>query len=227
MSISLVALFLNGCTSKTVYLFNSGYPQEPVNKVTEQLIRLGYDVESVDAGIPAEFTDTAIATHPVFATPDDLVSIEHILKDQNFPAPHFYQFAQGNHFYGVDSIGLYLRNGYQKTMPPIMGDISCVSNGNSVDATLEFRRSGEVVLELAFYNQGKLLKDKYQQHIGKYSLLNSSIQLDFTDFKTEYLPINEIKIQTYGGEKKADHLVFHSQKSNSPIENCLFEAVYE
>jgi hypothetical protein len=219
-------LLLTGCTNKTVYLFNNGYPQESVDEVAVKLINLGYDVEHVNAEIPAEFSDTAIATHPVVAAPADLPIIENILKESEFPTPSYYQFAQGNHFYSPDSFGLYLRNGYQKIMPPIMGDISCFVNGDSVDATLEFRRSGEVILEVELYREGKLLKNSYRKHTGKYTLINNRIQLDFIEFKTGYLAINETKIQTYSGGKKADHLVIKSQKNNSPIENCLFEAVY-
>lgn len=244
--IIIIAFCLNACSSKTVYLFNAGYPPEPVSKVTEQLILLGYQVENIDAEIPAEFTDTAIATHPVFAKPADLVTIKHALKDLNFPTPTFYQFAQGNHFYGVGNIGLYLRNGEQTRMPPVMGGKKCTHNAGEIaniydvkiaslksayrvfnDATLEFFRTGEVRLELEVYINGDYLEDSHRDYTGKYIAKNKTVKLMFDQFETRPLMITEAIVDTHVGKRNAKRIVFTTKTGDSPLEECMFEAIYD
>jgi hypothetical protein len=231
----IIVFCLNACAGKTVYLFNTGYSQDAINQVSEQLILLGYKVEPVDAEIPAEFADTAIATHPVFSAPNDLAVIQDILTKAEFPSPTYYQFAQGNHFYSPKSIGLYLRNGYQKNMPPVMADSRCTQDGKAIDAVFEFYQTGGVKLEIEVYENGEYVLGSNQKFGGTYTLLNSTlnktvlgtIKLDFTQFSTDYLSIEQVKVQTYAGEKNADHLVFHSKQKNTLIEGCLFEAIYD
>jgi hypothetical protein len=224
----LIAVFcLNACAGKTVYLFNTGYSQDAINQVSEQLILLGYKVEAVDAEIPPEFPDTAIATHPVFSAPNDLTLIKNILTKAAFPLPKYYQFAQGNHFYSPKSIGLYLRNGYQKTMPPVMSEKSCIKNGKEIDVTFEFFKTGDVRIELEIYINREFVQGTNQVFNGKYKLIKDSIQFEFPEFNTDYLSIKEVTVQTHFGERQADHLVFHSKQNNTLIENCLFEAIYD
>jgi hypothetical protein len=245
-TILIMVFCLNACAGKTVYLFNTGYPQDSINQVTAQLMLLGYEVEQVDAEIPPEFPDTAIATHPVFAKPDDLVSIEQILKAQNFPTPHFYQFAQGNHFYGVDNIGLYLRNGEQTKMPPVMGGKKCKVNAGDIaddadikiasikgayrvfnDATLEFFRTGEVRLELEVYINGDYLEGSHRDYTGKYIAKNKTVKLMFDQFETRPLMITEAIVDTHVGKRNARRIVFTSKTGDSPLEECMFEAIYD
>ena len=218
---------LNACAGKTVYLFNTGYSQDSINQVSEQLILLGYEVEPVTAEIPPEFSDTAIATHPVFTRSDELMLIENILTKSSFPSPTYYQFAQGNHYYGPENIGLYLRNGYQKIMPPVMGEKSCKKDGKEIDATFEFFKTGEVKVELEIYINSEYVEGSNQRLNGKYKLVNDSIQFEFAEFSTSYLPIEQVTVQTHFGERQADHLVFHSKQKNTLIEGCLFEAIYD
>jgi len=223
----VIMICLNACAGKTVYLFNTGYSQDAINQVSEQLVLLGYDVEPVDAEIPPEFSDTAIATHPVFSEPNDLAVIQDILTKAAFPPPTYYQFAQGNHFYSPKSIGLYLRNGYQKTMPPVMSEKSCIKDGKEIDVTFEFFKTGDVRIELEIYMNREFVQGTNQVFNGKYKLINDSIQFVFPKFTTDYLSIREVTVQTHFGERQADHLVFHSKQNNTLIENCLFEAIYD
>jgi len=242
----IIAFCLNACTSKTVYLFNTGYPLDSVNQLSEQLVLLGYEVEPVDAEIPIDFSNTAVATHPVFAKPDDLATIEQILKEQNFPAPHFYQFAQGNHFYGSVNIGLYLRNGEQTQMPPVMGGKKCkVSAGDIADdadikitsfkgayrvfndATLEFFRTGDVKLELEIYINGEYLEGSHRDYTGKYIAKSETVKLMFDEFETQTLNITKAIVDTHVGERNARRIMFNTLAKNSPLEGCMFEAIYD
>jgi hypothetical protein len=223
----LLGALITGCANKTVYLFNTGYPPASLTQVTEQLVLLGYDVQPVDAEIPPEFSDTAIATNPVFSAPNDLLVIEKILVEQVLPTPKYYQFAQGNHFYSTKSIGLYLRNGYQKIMPPVMSEKSCKKDGKEIDATFEFFKTGEVRIELEIYINREFVEGSEQILNGKYRLVNDSIQFEFAEFSTSHLPIKQVTVQTHFGERQADHLVFHSKQNNTLIEGCLFEAIYD
>ncbi len=209
----LLFFYLSGCTKTKLHLVNQGYSDKQMNELATALKNQGIDVTLSTISMPKEFPSSAIALNPNFRDSSFLDKIQTILIAQDFEQATELRFAQGNHFYGPNHVGLYLRNELNSNskMPPYLRTQYC----KNADSTMMFKANGEFILEY----EAKNYDDKLQQVHGKYSFngrkltlsLHSSSNSSRNEAKEHTFILHQETRPTPFGDKPAD--VFKPQNN--------------
>jgi len=219
----IAAVFLlSACAGTTVHIIEHGIKTEKVSELEEQLAALGYAVERSDALVPDSFADVSIATNPSVTDPAVLAPIITTLSNMGWEDPKKYQFAQGNHFYHNNHIGVYLRNPDQRLMPPIMGSRKC----GAFSATLEYGLSGEAIFEYEVVNRDD---EVLQSNVfkGRYAAADDKLTLSIPSLINQTFVIQSDRVDTHVGLRRADYIEFPLKELIGEDRLCRLDAVYE
>lgn len=213
---------LVGCGKTTIHIVEQGIEPKKVNKLISELKEQGFNVKRSNGLVPDEFGSVAVATNPSVTSSELLSSVYGVLDSLGFDYPTHYQFAQGNHFYSAQHMGLYLKDPEQRLMPPIMGSRRC---GN-YSATLEYFLDGKMTYEYEIQDQNGDIVDE-GTFKGKFVATRATVTLIFDALPKMTLPIESDLVMTHVGQRRADYIMLPIADLGGEPVICRLDAVYE
>lgn len=220
--IFIILIALISACSTHIHLVTEGYSQQKVTHLRQSLVESGYQVTAQNIVIPEEFPNSVIAVNPSYRSFKTIEDLRLLLGQLGFSPAVERRFGQGHHFYTKDNIGLYLRNPDVVTegkMPPYLRTQYC----NKGDANLEFKSSGEFILETERYDNDDYLLE-YSK--GKWQLVNRILTLQLDNGKVAIFTKDQQQVETHQGLKPAD--VFIPKRENAAMKqlSCKFLIIY-
>jgi len=214
-------LIICGCSTKTIHLYNQGYSEDEISHLKDSLVQQGYTVERPDVRVPNEFPNVVIALNPAFSDQDFYRYINQQLIDKGFGTATEFRFAQGQHFYSKNDVGIYLKNPNQleQPMPPYLRTQYCKTSSG---ATILFNDNNKFVLEYENNHYDEVLIKLN----GEYSFDGTMLTLFPADMAKHAYRLHKEVRETPYGDRPAD--VFKPIANNSPLGefNCEFLIIY-
>lgn len=139
-------VIIGGCQSLTIHISSQEIEPEKLAILKQSLSEISDKVKITELSIPKEFPNTVIAANPGYTNYGTLAAIKDLLWHLDFGEATELRFAQGNHFYLQNNLGIYLRNPTLQgvpTLPPFLRTQYC----NITDATLMFKKDHSFELE--------------------------------------------------------------------------------
>ena len=214
-------IYLSGCSQTRVHVVTYGFDAQQRQNILKQFELKGLDAKLSDATVPLEFPAVSLAMNPNYHDYKTIALIDEILHTLNLTREQEYRFAQGQHFYSEDNLGLYLKNPQYKSepMPAFLRTQYC----KTVDATVQFQSDGQFVIE---YERKNDESDELQYQHGQYQFNGSVLELLPNNLPKIHYQLNKEQRETYAGLKDADVFYPKSSLNHWPLAECELLIIY-
>jgi len=218
----ILLLVLSGCQSPKIYIINQGYSENQISSFKQAFKEQGLAVYESQVNIPKEFSDVALATNIGFSDQKLINKVQSILNKSGLTQAEHYRFKQGNHYYSDNNIGIYLNNPNRlnkEDLPPYLTTQNC----DFADATLQFIKSGEFVLE---YENRPYTDDKLHKTSGFWRYKNNKLTLTGKSIESQAYQQSNETMQTHLGLRPGEVFKPQINTNSLPALNCEFSIVY-
>lgn len=210
----LCLLLLSACAQRQVFLTTQGVEPQKLSNLEQQLQTLGWQVTKTKISIPAGFAATTIALNPAQQQQEHVDQVIGLLAQLGFSKPETYKFAEGSHFYSIDSMGLYIRGSHAAPQPPNWLRSDDCATG---DTLLSFGIDGNVTLEHEPLNTELEQLNKYH---GKWTFDDVNLNVTLTEGEQHFIR-SDIMRKTWRGMHPAQLFTPQKEVDFLPL-NCSF-----
>jgi len=215
-------LLLSACQSPKVYIINQGYSDQKISQFKQAFKVQGLIVIESQVDIPKEFSDVALATNIGFSDQTLINQVQQILNQFGLSQTEHYRFKQGNHYYSNNNIGIYLKNpnrSDEENLPPYLTTQNCAF----ADATLQFIKSGEFVLE---YENRPYTDDKLYKLSGLWRYVDGKLTLTGESIESQVYQQSNVTMQTHLGLRPGEEFKPQTTSNKFSALNCEYSIIY-
>ncbi|WP_286235665.1 DUF5004 domain-containing protein [Thalassotalea sediminis] len=220
ISIILIFIFLNGCSTTKVYLYKRYLSDEDVLLITQKLEALDYKVENNTLAFPDEIQKSTILYSPFVEGKDNLDDFISVINQLGWPDVDVQPLFKGNHWYSKNSIGLFLiTEGMEQNDKVLSQDLVNQYMSDKCDLSAKLILNQDNTYQISYENDPN---NKTEHKSGKWELTGYPyIQLTSSNgYWTFYFEIHKNIITDLIG--KVELLELKPLSSHSVYPHCSF-----
>lgn len=222
----LLAALLSGCSHTKIHLVHQQLSKAKISSLVNAFEQENINVVVSTAVVPSEFPDVSLAMNPGYSDFALIEKIKQTLAIHSLSVVQEFRFAQGQHFYNGNNIGVYLKDSSNRVMPSYLRTQYC----KYADATIQFSSNNTFTVEYEANSLDKVekMEDAEQQLstiLGHYDFDGKKLSLFLENGTTQRFTYAKEEKETHLGPRQADTfkpLQLHQQS----VLNCEFLIIY-